>query len=102
MRYKIVYSDEALSDLNGIGNYIAYITRDKEFSIMFVDEIKEEINTLKEFPHRYKLVDTEPWHSRKLHRMIIHSYVILYAIDEKEKIVNISRIHSTRQNAYYA
>ena len=61
--YKVSYSGEALSDLREIYSYIAY-----------------------------ELVGWEPWQSMNMHQLPIDNYIAYYLVDDKTKMVIITRI----------
>ena len=91
-RYDILFSEEALSDLEGIYSYIAFSLEAIVAAEMQVNRIRAEIKSLCSMPERYMLVDWEPWHSMKVHRLIVDNYIIFYLVNNSEATVDIVRI----------
>ncbi len=91
-RYDVLFSDEALNDLEEIYRYIAFSLQVPVAAGMQVNRIKAEIRSLCSMPERYTLVDWEPWHSIKMHRVIVDNYIVFYLVDNCEAVVDIVRI----------
>lgn len=90
--YNILFSEEALNDLEGIYSYIAFSLEAPGVAEMQVNRIRAEIRTLCSMPERYMLVDWEPWHRMKMHRVIVDNYIVFYLVDNSEATVDIVRI----------
>ena len=87
----VAFTDEALRDLEEIGDYIARDNRDR--AATFVAELREKCLNLSEFPQAYPLVDRlARFGTRKRsHR----SYLIFYRI-VGESIVIQHILHASR------
>ena len=73
--------------MQDISNYIAYRMCNPIAAINTVQNIKNKINSLDIFPYR------GAYYSSKLSRYLIYkNYLILYQIQEKEKLIIIKRI----------
>ena len=57
-----------------------------------IARIKKDILGLDFMPTMFKLYYKEPWYSRGLRIMPVDKYVVLYLIDEVNKVVNIVRV----------
>lgn len=90
--YDILFSEEALNDLEGIYSYIAFFLEAPVAAEMQVNRIRAEIRSLCSMPERYMLVDWEPWHSMKMHRVIVDNYIVFYLVNNSGATVDIVRI----------
>jgi toxin ParE1/3/4 len=90
--YEVRYSDEAVNDLEEIFSYIAFSLQAPVAAELQVNRIRAEIKSLYSMPERYMLVDWEPWHSLKIHRVIVDSYIVFYHVNDCEATVDIVRI----------
>lgn len=50
MKYQVIFTDTAKSDLREIAMYLAERSKDKQFAIRFVKELQEETKILEAFP----------------------------------------------------
>ena len=91
-RYSVEYSDEALDDLRGIYEYIAFFRKSPDNARGQVNRIRKAIYGLDKFPNRYPSVHKEPWTSLGLHRMNVDDYAVLYYVDDGKCKVSITRI----------
>ena len=98
MSYLISMTREAEDDLRGIYAYIAFKLSSSQYAKGQIHRIKKTIQSLNEFPMRYRLVDSEPWKSRGLHIVPCDNFVIFYFIKEKSLEVIISRILYGKRN----
>lgn len=92
MSYKIVYTEEAERDLIDIYRYIAINLLVPDTAKNQTERIMKAINSLDEFPFRYKLYQGEPWHSVGLRILPVDNYLVFYLVNDKEKMVAIIRI----------
>ena len=91
-KYEVQYSDEAMVDLEEIFSYIAFSLQAPVAAELQVNRIRAEIKSLCSMPERYMLVDWEPWHSMKMHRVIVDNYIVFYLVNDSEATVDIVRI----------
>lgn len=90
--YDILFSEEALSDLEGIYSYIAFSLEAPVAAEIQLNHIRAEVRSLCSMPERYMLVGWEPWHSMKMHRLIVDNYIVFYLVNNSEAKVDIVRI----------
>ena len=90
--YRVEYSQEALVDIKSIYTYISQILHAPLTARRQVNRIRKEIRDLEAFPTKYVLVEWEPWASMKMHRLPIDNYIAYYLVDDKTKMVIITRI----------
>ena len=90
--YKVSYSGEALSDLREIYSYITYELLVPKTAAAQIKRIREKIRSLDFMPACHELVEWEPWQSMNMHQLPIDNYIAYYLVDDKKKIVIITRI----------
>lgn len=84
MKFKVIYSERALSDLRNIHRYIAVDLLMPEVAQKTCDNIMAKIESLDELPNRCSLYEKEPWHSRGLRKLFIDNYIAFYLPMEKQ------------------
>lgn len=90
--YKVSYSGEALSDLREIYSYIAYELLVPKTAAAQIKRIREKIRSLDFMSACHELVEWEPWQSMNMHQLPIDNYIAYYLVDDKTKMVIITRI----------
>lgn len=86
-RYLVQVTDEALSDMEEIYQYIAEALQSPENALGQYNRIADEILSLEMFPERYRLVDFEPERSAGLRQMLVDNYSVFYVVRENRVIV---------------
>ncbi len=97
-KYELIYSADALEDLRGIYEHIAYSLSAEQTANRLVGRIRKLIESLEILPNRYKYVDWEPWHSKNVHQAPIENYLVYYLVDEEKKTVEVLRIFYAGRN----
>ena len=83
--YKVSYSGEVLSDLREIYSYIAYELLVPKTAAAQIKRIREKIRSLDFMP-------ACPGQSMNMHQLPIDNYIAYYLVDDKTKMVIITRI----------
>lgn len=91
-KYKVKYSTEAIDDLRGIYSYIYYDLSSPINAKNQTDRIRKAIRGLDVFPNGHPIVDFEPWHSLKMHKLPVDNYIVFFFVNDETHIVDISRI----------
>ena len=86
-RYVVEITDEALTDMEQLYNHIAYVLQAPENAMGQYNRIADEILKLDILPERFRIMDSEPEHSRGLRRMPVDNYSVFYVIRENRVIV---------------
>ena len=86
-RYKVEVTQEALADMEQLYRYIANTLLSPENAMGQYNRIAEAILKLDKLPERFRIMDSEPEHSRGLRRMLVDNYSIFYVINEERVIV---------------
>ena len=98
IRYNVCYSQDALSDLTNIFEYIAYVQLEQSNAVNLITEIKNAIQSLSTLPYRHKHFKTLKSNSKEERMFVVKGYAILYEIDEKSKTVGINAIISCKRD----
>ena len=80
-KYEVTITEEALSDMERIYEYIAYELLTPENVMGQYNRIAEAILTLDMFPERFALFEMEPEHSWGMRRMVVDNYLVCYLVD---------------------
>ena len=81
MLFRSEITDEALTDMDGIYNYIANTLLAPENAMGQYNRIAEAILTLESYPERYPIFDSELEHSWEMRRMVVDNYLVCYIVD---------------------
>lgn len=68
-------------------NYIFYVLRAPENAMGQYNRIADEILKLDTFPERFRIMESEPEHSKEIRRMVVDNYSVFYVIKEDRVIV---------------
>ncbi|EGO62193.1 type II toxin-antitoxin system RelE/ParE family toxin [Acetonema longum] len=93
MKYKIVTTEQADSDLRAIYEYIAFTLLSPEAAVRQLERIEQSIMKLQEMPERYQLYEEEPWRSRGLRSMPADHFIVFYIPrHEEDKTITVIRV----------
>ena len=87
MQYNIQITDEALEDMEQLYNYIAYVLLSPENAMGQYNRIADAILTLDTFPDRFRIMDSEPEHSKEIRRMLVDNYSVFFVIQYDKVVV---------------
>jgi len=91
MAREIIWSEEAVADLEALADYI---TRDSAvYAASFVREILDASNTLSKFPKRGRVVPELS--DSNIRELFIRDYKLIYLV-ERSRIVILGLIHGSR------
>lgn len=85
--YTVEITNEALTDMEQVYNYIASVLMAPENAIGQYNRIADEILKLDMFPERFRIMDSEPEHSNGIRRMLVDNYSVFYVIKDRRVIV---------------
>ena len=86
-QYTVEITNEALADMEQLYNHIANVLLAPENAIGQYDRIADAILTLDTFPERFRIMDSEPEHSKEIRRMLVDNYSVFYTIKDNRVIV---------------
>lgn len=86
-QYTVEITNEALTDMEQIYNYIANDLLSPEIAMNQYDRIADAILTLDTLAERIRIMDAEPEHSRGIRRMLVDNYSVFYVVQGEQVIV---------------
>lgn len=96
-QWSVRLTSSARQDLKDIGGYIKYNLREPETLKKTVRTLRTEIKKLNELPERCELMQTEPWTSKGVRKLIIGNYIALYVVIPERSAVSVIRVaHGSR------
>jgi toxin ParE1/3/4 len=98
MIWDVNYTDDAISDLQGVYDYISDVLLEPVTADKQTNRIMDAADSLDNMPFRYRLYDKEPWHSRVLRVLPVDNYLIFYLPEESKYMVTIIRIMYARSD----
>jgi len=91
-QYKVLMTQSAAEDLQGITDYIANELREPAIAKKLVGRIREAVMSLAELPTRHALVADERLAVQRIRKTVVDNYIIFYALSEKAATVTVIRI----------
>lgn len=98
MAYKIVKTDSYQRDLDGVVGYIALSLVNKTAAVSLLDAAEKVYDDLERMPLMFGFCDDPHLRDLKYHKAVIKNYIMVYAVNEAEKTVNILRFFHGRQD----
>lgn len=92
MKYDVILTEQAETDLRGIFEYIAYDLLAPENAAGQLDRIENKILSLADYPEKFRLYEREPWKSRNTRVVPVDNFVIFYIPDNDKAVVTVIRI----------
>lgn len=89
---KLIWTDQAIDDLDDIGNYIA--ENSERYAKLTVQKLIERIQILKEFPLAGRIVPEK--NDENVRELIERNYRILYEVISANEINILAIYHSAR------
>ena len=97
MIWKVIYTESAYRDLDGIYDYIADVLLEPRIAQNQTNRLMDAADSLDNMPLRHRLYEHEPWHSKGWRIMPVDNYLVFYLPVEADSIVSIMRImHGSR------
>jgi len=89
---KLIWTDQAIQDLGGIGDFIA--ENSEKYAKLTVKRLYERTEILKAFPFAGRVVPEK--HEEKLREFVEGNYRIFYEVISKDQINILGVYHSAR------
>lgn len=80
-KYKIRITDEALSDMTAIHDYISNGLKSPENAMGQYNRIADAILSLDSFPDRFACFEMEPERSWGVRKLVVDNYLVCYIVD---------------------
>ena len=97
-QYEVIVTPFAESALQEQVDYIRNALLADQTADLFLEQMEQSIQELAYLPHRYQLVDREPWHSNSIHCYPFMGYNIYYWVSEERMRVYVTDVISQRMN----
>ena len=95
-KYNIEYSMEAKQDLIDIKRYIKYNLQEPNTAQKLIAKIKKEIDSLKDNPEMYSIIDDDIIKRFKIRKLVVDNYIVFYRINDEN--IQIVRVMYGRRN----
>ena len=95
-KYNIEYSMESKQDLIDIKRYIKYNLQEPNTAQKLITKIKREIDSLKDNPEMYSIIDDDIIKRFKIRKLIVDNYIVFYRINDEN--IQIVRVMYGRRN----
>ena len=98
MEYRVKLTDQFLDEFGEICDYISNNLKNINASNRLREKVIYDVLLLENFPRRCTEIEKTDRTEKKYRRMIVNNYVILYTIEETEKIVYVAHIYYGGRN----
>lgn len=98
MEYKVKLTDVFLDEIEEICNYITNKLKNIDASNRLREKVIYNILLLENSPKMCAKIGKVDRVKRQYRRLVVNNYIILYTVDEKEKIVYIAHIYYGGRN----
>lgn len=98
MEYKVKLTDQFLDEFEEISDYISNKLKNIEASNRLREKVIYNVLLLENSPRMCTEIEKLDRVERQYRRMVVNNYVILYTIDELEKVVYIAHIYYGKRN----
>ena len=95
-KYNIEYSMESKQDLIDIKRYIKYNLQEPNTAQKLITKIKKEIDSLKDNPEIYSVIDDDIIKRFKIMKLVVDNYIVFYRINDEN--IQIVRVMYGRRN----
>lgn len=96
--YDVWVTEFAEKSIRKIAKYMAKELMNSEAAISFLNNVSEDIYSLRGMPGRFSLIPDEPWRTNGLRQMIVKQYYVYYWVDEDHGIVHVTDVVSMRRD----
>ena len=98
MEYNIELTEEFLTEIDGIYDYISNNLKAPNAAKRLREKVMYNVLLLEKSPMMFEKIEKMSKTKRQYRRIVINNYVILYTVDEKEKNIYISHIYYGGRN----
>lgn len=90
--YNVILQSIAQSDMNNIGDYIAYTLYNPDAAVKLIDAFIEQFDRIAAFPMSGKKLEYDLPLEYDYLQAFVENYIIFYTVDETTETANIMRI----------
>ena len=98
MAYKLIKTDSYQRDLDAVIAYIALSLENKIAAASLLDTIEASYDSLQRTPLMHVSCNDPHLKSLGYRKAVIRNYILIYKVDETEKIVYLMRLFHGRQD----
>lgn len=98
MNYNIHIAASAERDLIRAADHIEFVLKNPKAADDLLDEADKQINSLSDFPEKFRLVDDPVLASWGIRFVIVNGYLTFYTISEEENLVIVVRFLFQKSN----
>ena len=98
MGYKVVLTEAAQEDLDGILGHIAHSLANPMAALAFADAVERCYSNLEQMPRMYETCQDSRLSSLGYRKAVIINYFLVYKIQERTKTVYVLRFFYGRQD----
>lgn len=98
MNYIIHITATAERDIIQAANYIEFTLKNPSAAEHLLDVITEQINSLADFPEKFRLVDDPVLTSWGIRFILINHYLAFYTVDTEKQLVTVVRFLYQKSN----
>jgi len=98
MSYRIYITSAAERDLNRAADHIEFVLKNPKAADDLLDKAEKQINSLSEFPEKFRLVDDPILSSWGIRFVIVNGYLAFYTISEEENLITVVRFLFQKSN----
>lgn len=98
MAYSIKLAEEFIEEMDGICNYISINLKAIDAANRLRKKVIDNILLLEKNPRMFAKIDKIDKTERQYRKIVIDNYVILYTIDDNNKMIYIAHIYYCGRN----
>lgn len=98
MSYQLHITSTAEHDIMRAVDYIEFVLKNPQAADNLLDVVTKQIETLSDFPQKFRIVDDPVLASWEIRFVIINNYLAFYTIDEEKQTVIIVRFLYQKSN----
>lgn len=98
MSYHIHITSAAIRDLNSAADHIEFVLKNPKAADDLLDKAEKQINSLSDFPEKFRLADDPVLASWGIRFVIVDNYLAFYIIDPEKNLVIIVRFLYQKSN----
>ena len=92
-KYKVVYAESAIRDIEEKVDYITAQFRDPELAERWYFGLRASIQEqLTTFPYKFQMYNVEPWNQCGIRQYVTRNDVVLYHVDDEMRTVYIRAV----------
>ena len=92
MTYKLVVSKDAHRDIMDIAGYITHELKSPKAADSFLNDVEKSYNRVADNPRLFSLCSDDRLERMGYRKIVIKNYLILFRIDDENKMVYIVRV----------